>query len=153
MDVCDQKDTHPGRTRRNQRSYCFTPKHHGKGSSGDARWLPSLPRDEEFGVFDMADWHDLSDTSGNLYGLRIRNMAGRLEFLELGTQHEVIAQFWEESDQKHWHGYPSWPVKAKEPVNRSGQEYRPPRLVFDKMVEAGFLKPSQARRLKAGKHL
>jgi hypothetical protein len=153
MDVCEAKDIHPDRTDRGQRSYCFTPKHHGAGLSLDACWLRDLPRPEEFEVFNMADQHELSDASGNLYGLRIRNLSGRRELLELGTQHEQIARFWAESQQNHWHGHPLWPVDARETSNRGGQDYRPPRLVFQKIVAASIFSKTQAGRLNSGKHV
>ena len=91
MEVCSEKDIHPNRTDLNQLSYCFTPKHHGGGSERDARWHPDLSRLEEFGVFNMADRHELRDEGGNLYGLLIRQMDHGREIRELGVWHEMIA--------------------------------------------------------------
>jgi hypothetical protein len=153
MEICQARDIHTDRTRLSGLSYCFTPKHHGRGSVSDACWLRDLPRAEEFAVLEMADWHQLADASGNLYGLLIRDTAGKRELLELGTRHEQIARFWAESADNHWHGHPLWRVQERGSLNRSGQDYRPPRLVFDRMVEAGILNKTQAGRLNAGKHL
>jgi hypothetical protein len=97
MEVCEPRDIHDQPTRSDRRlRYCFTPKHHGAGSKSDSQWLPEpdLPRHEEFAVFDMADFHQLADPDGNLYGLRIRQVDERREILELGTRHEYIARFW-----------------------------------------------------------
>jgi len=153
MEVCEPRDVHPQATRLNHLSYCFTPKHHGAGLKSDACWLPDLPRLEEFAVFDMADWHQLSDNDGNLYGLRIRQDNTFREILELGTRHEMIARFWVEADQNHWHGHPLWPVLDKGPLNRKRQAYRPPKEAFDQMVAANILTEIQAGRLKTARHL
>jgi hypothetical protein len=60
---------HPIPTKRGGYRYLFLAKHHGAGSKSDARWLPELSRDEEFAVFDDADFHDISDEQENLYGV------------------------------------------------------------------------------------
>jgi hypothetical protein len=153
MEVCGERDIHPRTTRRNQLTYCFTPKHHGAGLKSDACWLPSLSRAEEFAVFDMADWHQLSDDDGNLYGLHIRQNDAKREILELGTRHELIAHFWAETQQNHWHGYPLWPVSDKGPLNRKKQDCRPPKEVFDKMMAENVLTRIQAGRLRTGRHV
>jgi hypothetical protein len=101
MEVCEARDIHDRTTQLSHLTYCFTPKHHGAGSRSDARWLPGLPRAEEFAVFDMADLHQLSDDDGNLYGLRIRQDNTSREVLELGTRHEMIARFWVEAQRNH----------------------------------------------------
>jgi hypothetical protein len=101
----------------------------------------------------MADLHQLSDNDGNLYGLRIRQNNTKREVLELGTRHEMIARFWVEAQQNHWHGHPLWPVIAKGPLNRKSQAYSPPKEVFAKMVAANVLTEIQAGRLKTARHL
>jgi hypothetical protein len=153
MEVCEARDIHDRTTQLSHLTYCFTPKHHGAGSRSDARWLPGLPRAEEFAVFDMADLHQLSDDDGNLYGLRIRQDNTSREVLELGTRHEMIARFWVEAQRNHWHGHPLWPVSAEGPLNRKGQAYRPPKEVFARMVAENLLTEIQAGRLKTGRHL
>jgi hypothetical protein len=154
MEVCGARDIHPQPTRRSGYTYCFTPKHHGRGSQSDSRWLPEseLPRDEEFAVFELADFHDISDLHGNLYGLRLGQGETEGEILELGTRGERIARFWAEDQPRHWHGHPLWPIDARRATNRSSQKYRPSPDIFDRMVLAGLVTKAQARRLKASKH-
>jgi hypothetical protein len=153
MEVCGEDDLHPERTSRRHLVYCFYPKHHGAGSSTDACWLPELTRPEEFAVFEMADYNDLSDEAGNLYGLRIVVIDEKRLFEELGTRHELIARFWAAEEQEHWHGHPLWPVREKRSLNRKRQRYSPPREVLDRMVESGVLTLNQSRRLKTGDHV
>ncbi len=64
------------RSRRQLPDIVSTPKHHGAGLPSDSRWLPDLTRPEEFQVFDMADFHELRDEDGDLYGLRISGDPG-----------------------------------------------------------------------------
>jgi hypothetical protein len=161
MDVCTEKDIHDGVTERGQLRYCFTPKHHGAGLSSDSRWLRDLTRPEEFQVFDMADFHELRDEDGDLYGLRISGAPGNRELLKLGEMNEQIARFWAEGRATDpWHGHPLWPIRPKHEENRAkGAENRakqgccPPREVFDRMVELGILSKSKANRLKTSRHV
>ncbi len=154
MDVCSEDDVHVARTRLNHLSYCFTPKHHGAGSASDSCWLLELPRPEEFQVFDMADFHQLTDNRGNLYGLRIKEAGGKRQLLELGTKHERIARFWaEEREYAHWHGHPLWPIDEDQPSNRARQSHRPPKEVFDRLIEEALLSRPKARRLRNGSHV
>jgi hypothetical protein len=106
MEVCQARDIHPHQTRLNHLWYRFTPKHHGWGAASDACWLRHLQRAEEFAVFDMADWNQLSDDSGNLYGLLIREIGDKRELMKLGTRNEQVARFWAESADNPWHGHP-----------------------------------------------
>ena len=101
----------------------------------------------------MADAHRLSDDKGNLYGLRIRESTQGREVLELGVWHEMIARFWFEAPQAHWHGHPLWRVSDVGPENRRRQKYCPPNIVFDRMVEANIVTAVQATRLKTGRHI
>lgn len=151
MEICQVRDIHPHRTTLSQLSYCFTPKHHGAGSRSDSCWL--LTRVEEFGVFDMADQHQLSDEAGNLYGLFIRAIGGYRELMVLGTRNEQVACFWSAPQQSHWHGHPRWPIRGTDSTNRGRQDYGPPKFVLDRMVLAGILNTNEIRRLKTGNHL
>jgi len=153
MDECGPSDVFPDRTSLNTHSYCFTRKHHGGGNSADSRWLPGLPRPEEFEVFNMADKNELSDDDQNLYGLRIRTIGSMREVLELGRWHETIARFWQPPNQDHWHGHPVWLVSHAAPDDLKRRKRCPPQPVFDRMVEKGIITASEAGRLKAGKHL
>jgi hypothetical protein len=154
MEVCGPEDIHGERTRPPHRySYCFTPKHHGWGLKSDGQWLPDLPRAEEFAVFDMADFHQLTDPGGNLYGLRIQQVGEQRELLELGTAHQQIARFWAEEQERPWHGHPLWPIQARDSPNRARQKYCPPREVFDRMVALSVLTRKEAARLSIGKHV
>jgi hypothetical protein len=141
---------HPNRTRRNGYRYLFSSKHHGGGAPGDARWLPSLTREEEFSVFDTADDHDLSDDRQWLYGV-LRSDEGEIRYL--GTWKQQLAEFPVATSGMPWHGYPIWPLKELAPPNRQGEKFRPGKEVFQKMEEAGLITESQRRRLYKGDHV
>jgi hypothetical protein len=161
MEVCTEKDIHDAVTERGQLRYCFTPKHHGAGLASDSRWLSELSRPEEFQVFDMADFNELRDEDGDLYGLRISGAPGNRQLLDLGDKHEKIARFWAEGKSTDpWHGHPLWPLRskhgekrAKGADNRAKQGCCPPSEVFDRLVELGILSTSKANRLKISKHV
>ena len=138
---------HPVPTRRSGYRYLFSEKHHGRGGPDAARWI--LTHDEEFGVFDLADFHDLSDERGWLYGIR-RDPDGRL--VDLGTWNQQVAEFPHTREREPWHGYPLWPLKALGPDNRKGEKYRPSKEVFRKMEESGLLTLRECRRLVKGDH-
>src|SRR5205823_11649929 len=103
-----------------------------------ARWLPEMSRDEEFAVFVMSDRHQLSDDKGHLYGLRIRGIVPGHEILFLGTRYEQVARFWKAPTGSPWHGYPLWPIDEMGSLNRKGQQYRPPKDLFQRMVTEGL---------------
>jgi hypothetical protein len=148
-------DGTPGKTCRNRYQYFFYDKHHGRGGKGDARWAENLSEVEEFGIFDMADEHDLLDEAGHLYGLWIGwSQSGRShQIFELGTREQVVALFWRAPENQPWHGFPLWPIKDPETPNRSKQQPLPPKSVFKKMEGAGLLTERDRRRLQKGKHL
>jgi len=99
-----------------------------------------LSREEEFGVFDMADRHQLRDGDGNLYGLLISELDGLRRLMELGTKYEQVARFWAEvRTDAHWHGHPLWPFDSEAESNRSKQGFRPTVEVFDQMIQSGLL--------------
>ena len=104
-DPCPEHSTP---TRRGKR-YCFYDKHHRRGVTEPAQWDPDLGRDEEFGIFDEADWEEIQDEDRNLYGLR-RSPEGRL--LSLGAGGEQIAKFWNPSEGTPWHGFPLLPLAS-----------------------------------------
>lgn len=81
---------HPQRTRRSGYESFFYDKHHKVGPSEDAQWLSDMTHDEEFAVFDLGDFHDLSDAKGDLYGLRL-GPEGKV--MSLGTREEQVAKF------------------------------------------------------------
>jgi hypothetical protein len=145
----EDRDLHPDPTPSGYRYY-FHPKHHGAGSSSDARWLPEMSRDEEFAVFVLADEHDLSDDKGDLYGLRIRGTVPAHEILFLGTRYEQVAHFWEASQGSPWHGYPVWPIIQRGSLNRKGQQHRPAKEVLQAMVGAGLLNLKQLYKFMKG---
>jgi hypothetical protein len=127
------------------KQYCFSQKHHGRGASGDARWIEDLDQEEEFSIFDFADRHDLLDAKGNLYGLR-RSPEGRI--LDLGTRGEQVAKFWWAPEDQPWHGFPLWPLAVGGVENRRKQPA--PREALHKMEEAGVLATTQRKRLQKG---
>lgn len=137
---------HPGRTRRNGFRYCFYVAHHGRGSPDDSQWAEDVGREEEFAIFDEADWHDLSDPKGHLYGVR-RSPEG--EILDLGTKREQIAKFWNPSVNQPAHGFPVWPMGYDVPENR--RRTPPPKEAILKMEAAGLLLPERRKKLLKGK--
>jgi hypothetical protein len=138
---------HHDRTRRRSLRYCFYIAHHGRGVSDDSQWAEELSEVEEFAIFDEADWLDLSDATGNLYGLR-RSPDGTI--LDLGTRGEQISKFWETHEATPWHGFPLWPLAVDGPENRRRQPA--PKAALEKMERIGLLLPKQRRRLQKGKH-
>jgi hypothetical protein len=140
---------HPTVTRRSAYQYLFLGKHHGGGTKGDARWLEELTADEEFSVFDDADWHEIADQDGRLYCV-LRDGRGGLR--DLGTWQQQIAEFPHANVGMPWHGYPIWAVNELAPPNRASQKVRPDRGVFNLMEEAGLLTARQRKRLYKGEH-
>ena len=138
---------HPEPTRKHKYQYLFAGKHHGGGSPTDARWLPEITRDEEFAIFDEADFHDLFEENGWLYGVL---RASPKELRELGTWKQQIAEFPYSREGVPWHGYPIFPVNDEAPPNRSGEKMRPPKEVFQKMEQAGLISKRQRKRLFKG---
>jgi hypothetical protein len=145
-----QDHEHPVRTRTSLYRYLFTAKHHGAGDRNAARWSPELTEDEEFSVFDSADAHQLADDRGWLYGV-LQGGEGGLR--DLGTWNQQVAQFPLADEAHPWHGYPLWAVSPDAPEKLRGEKYRPPRDVFDRMVAAALLSPSQRKRLLKGDHI
>lgn len=144
-DPCPEYQT---RTRRRNLRYCFSLAHHGRGAPDDSQWADDLTRDEEFAIFDEADWHDLSDTKGHLYGLR-RRPDGTI--LDLGTQGEQVAKFWKTHEGHPWHGFPLWPLARGGPENRKRQPAPKDALMW--MEAQGLLRPEQRKRLQKGRRI
>ena len=142
---------HPVPTRRSGYRYQFYDKHHGRGGPDAARWLPSLSREVEFAIFDMADLIELSDEHGRLYGIGPRDEAGDIP--DLGTWGEQVAEFPYARPNEAWHGYPVWPLVEDGPENRRGEKSRPSKQVFQRMVQVGILTPRERKRLYKGDHL
>ncbi len=141
---------HPDRTRRSGYSYQFYDKHHGRGATDAARWLPEIGQEEEFGIFDTADWHEIQDEAGRLYGVRVRNRDGVLP--DVGTWGQQVAEFPVARENAAWHGYPLWPLLQGGPQNRKGEKSRPSKGVFVRMVEVGMLTERERKRLLKGDH-
>ena len=131
---------HPVPTRRSGYRYLFYDKHHGLDRHA-ARWVADLSQGEEFLVFDEADFHDLSDDRGCLYGVRPR-VEGRIP--KLGTKGEQVAEFPRARPNQPWHGYPAWPL--------GGERHGPPKRVFQKMEDSGLLSTRDRKRLEKGKN-
>lgn len=128
--------------------YFFHPKHHGGGRPTDSCWKADITKGEEFLIFEISVRLDLCDERGNLYNVR---KAADDTILELGVFHEQIARFWKPRGENAWHGHPLWPVVTDLPNNRIGQDYRPDRSVFRKLVEQGVLSERDGDRLNSGK--
>jgi hypothetical protein len=142
-------EVHGAVTQRNAYRYQFTPKHHGADANA-AQWRPSLSLREEFAVFDVADWHELSDDAGRLYGVQPDGEDG---LVYLGTWNQQVAEFPLARAGEAWHGYPLYPVNDLAPPNRQGEQYRPAKEVFDKMVRAGIITKRHRKRLMKGDHV
>jgi hypothetical protein len=135
---------YPKPTRRSKHRYFFYDKHHKLGDSEEAQWLPDLSQDEEFAIFDSADWHEVSNDKGDLFGLRKKNG----DVLDLGTRKEQVAKFPVTSPGQPWHGYPVGPLQK----GRAGANPPVPLQVLAKMVDKGLLTAKQRRRLAGGKY-
>ena len=139
---------HPEVTRRNAYRYLIYDKHHGRGGPDVARWALDLDDAEEFGIFDRADWLELSDEAGNLYGLRSGADGG---ILDLGTMRQQVAKFPHAGPNQPWHGFPLGPL------NESGRPHPPnrplPKDVLLAMEVSGLLNRAQRKRLEKGKFL
>jgi hypothetical protein len=140
---------HPTQSRRSKYRYIFYGKHHGGGSAGDAKWADDVTRGEEFSVFDQADFFDISDDRGHLFGV-LRDNKGELR--DLGTWQQQVAEFPKAADSCPWHGYPIWAVNALAPSNRVDQKMRPAKDVFQKMERASLITKQQRKRLMKGDH-
>jgi hypothetical protein len=110
--------------------------------------LPSIPRDEEFGLFDHADTNNFHDDDGNLWNVDPRDGYYR----ELGTRHELMAFFWNPNPPMEWHGFPRWPIKVRRAYNRKEPNYGPDRSVLDRMVAARWISERDADRIEKGDH-
>ena len=137
---------HPKPTRLSSFRYCFFTAHHGRGAPDDAQWVENLSLDDEFAIFDLSDWHKLSDEKGHYYGLR-RSDDGMI--LTLGTDGEQIAKFWNPLNNNPTHGFPLLPVAADGPANR--KQTVVPRIALLKMESVGLLEPTQRKRIQKGK--
>ena len=127
--------------------YFFHPKHHGAGSRTDACWRPQISRSDEFEIFRDAANRELSDEAGNLYGLRNDSRGG---VWDLGTRGEQLALFWNPPEGSPWHGFPCWAIMTKDSLNRKGQQYKPPKSIFEKLHKQRILTASQCKRLSKG---
>ena len=140
---------HPTRTRRGEYRYLFTAKHHG-GDSTASMWLPEIAQEVEFAIFDFADFVQIVDSRGWLYGV-LREADGKLS--TIGTWDEQVAEFQPGSDAADpWHGYPQWALNEIGPANRRKQQCRPEKAVFDRMRTAGMISKVQRKRFLTGRH-
>jgi hypothetical protein len=140
---------HARLTRKSKYQYVFTAKHHGGGKADDARWSEEVSMDEEFGVFDEADFCDIFDRNGRIYGV-LRGADGSLR--DLGTWKQQIAEFPKADQGVPWHGYPIWSVNEIAPSNRAGQKARPAKEIFQKLEAAGLMTVQEWKRLYKGAH-
>jgi hypothetical protein len=141
---------HPTATRRSRYRYIFSDKHHGGGAKGGSRWSSDLSLEEEFSIFDYADWHELSDDRGWLYGI-LRSDAGQVRYL--GTWGQQFAAFPLARPGAPWHGYPLWPLNDLAPLNRRGEQSRPSKEALQKMERAGLITVEERKRLQKGDHV
>lgn len=137
---------HPEPTQSSGFRYCFSIAHHGRGVPDDSQWIDGLSQDEEFSLFDESDRLHLSDSKGHYYGLR--RSPDRV-ILDLGTQGEQIAKFWNPIRNNPTHGFPLWPLGDEGPENRKQEP--PPRKTLSRMRQVGLLNPEQRKRLNKGR--
>jgi hypothetical protein len=149
MSAATENVEHPTRTRRSGYRYLFTAKHHGGGGRNAGMWLPEIDRETEFGVFDVADFREIADSRGWLYGVLLDD-GGKLR--KIGMFDEQVAEFQPGAPDEPWHGYPQWPMSEVGPVNRRKAKCCPERAVFDRMVATTLIKKIQRKRLLAGRH-
>jgi hypothetical protein len=131
--------------RRGLRDFFYAKLHRHQGSK-DAQWRPDLDPADEFAIFDEADFLDLSDDKGDLFGLRRDPIDGVFDVI--GTRGEQVAEFPIAPPNQAWHGYPCWPLRRHGDGVRKAQ---PPREALDKMVASGVITPKQRSRLAGGK--
>jgi len=142
---------HHAVTRRSKYVYFFSDKHHGGGAKGGSQWSPDLSRNEEFSIFDAADWHELSGRRGWLYGI-LRADAKHLRYL--GTWGQQVAEFRRARKGERWHGYPLYPVNSTlAPPNRRGDKAKPSKEVFQKMERAALITVKERQRLLKGDYI
>jgi len=135
---------HTSVTRRRNLSYQFTSKHHG-GKKGQARWLPALTDAEEFSVFDQADFLEISNSKGDLFGI-LRDEDGELRII--GCWLEQLAKFPFTRKGTPWHGYPCWLLSREAPKNR--KKGAPTKKIFQKLKDKGVITEQQRKRFANG---
>lgn len=146
MPLVTRNEVHAVVTRGNKRAYLFTTKHHG-GTRSAAQWLVSLTLEEEFDVFDSADFNEIEDAKLHLYGLRPDGAGG---LASVGSRKEQIAKFPVCPADRPWHGYPVYPLLKAGSENRRGSHGKSGNEVFRKMRIAGLITEGQERRLMRG---
>jgi hypothetical protein len=127
-------------------SYRFHDKHRNCSKTDHGCWLKEFTRPMEFALFQDAETGDYSDEKGNLYNVhRVDD-----EYIEIGTRKEQMAKFCNPDSNAEWHGFPIWPIKTREDLNRKSEGYRPSKLVLQKMVEKQRISKKAAFRLRRG---
>jgi len=135
------------RTRKRRLKYEITGKHHG-GNRRAAMWLPQVTHAEEFAIFDVADFNDIFDNAGSLYGVQpLREEQLR----HIGVWNEQVAKFPRKRANEPWHGYPVWPLEiAREGRHKKPKKLRPPKEIFERMCDAKLITERQRMRLMNG---
>jgi hypothetical protein len=146
----------PGRlhtelSQRSGHSYFFYDEHHGRGGPEAARWAPNVSDDGEFGIFDQADFHQLSDQRGNLYGISVGPGAvGEVRYL--GALKQQVAKFPIAREGTPWHGYPLAPLENSLDFPRPPERALPNEALL-RMVEVELLDNRQRKRLLKGRNI
>lgn len=135
----------PAVTRKSGYGYVLHPDHRGGGNRSDSVW--AVTPEEEFGCFDLADWHTVQDSKGNLFGVLRGEDA---ELRRLGTADQLVAKFPFTGPNLAWHGYPLYPVDSRVAENRKGQRLRPEKVVFVTLESSGMVTGPERRRLEKG---
>jgi hypothetical protein len=143
-------------TTRRQLAYMLTAKHHDGKDHNAARWLIELTTLEEFSVFELADFHEIADDDGNLYGV-LRSPPKALDDVSLpkalrriGTHGQQMAKFWAEAPEKSWHGFPLWALDEAAPPRLQKEEI--PKAMINLLQEKQLIAKQHRRRLMRGDH-
>jgi hypothetical protein len=106
-----------------------------------------MTQEEEFVVFCLADYHNISNAKGDLYGVRL---SPERKIISLGTREEQVAEFPLAPDGHPWHGYPVWPIMRLDGDKK--RKYPAPKEALEKMKQAGLITEIQRKRLASGKY-
>lgn len=131
---------------RKGRSYKFHPKHHLPEKGDHSCWAATINRDTEFGMFQEAETYEFSDSKGHLYNI----LKEGKDYVEIGTRSEIVARFCNPHSNSDWHGYPLWPIKIREQLNRKSEPYSPPSDTLQKMVDKQMMTERDRKRILRG---
>ena len=107
-----------------------------------------MTHDEEFAVFDLADFHDLSNEKGDLYGL---HLSPERSIMIWGLEKNRWRSFLFRKEIIPGMAIRAWPIIGWSGTSRS-EISLPPKDALEKMKHAGLITENQRKRLARGKH-